>query len=99
MTILEDLEHLAGGTMKVTLIGIEKFSNLQTANGVECDVCGKRVNFDRRESRTALAELAYAGWSVPASTSDFRTPAYCPGHAKHDSAHGSGYQKDVQNDA
>lgn len=73
--------------MKVTVIGIEKFANLQAANGVECDVCGKRINFDRKESRTALAELVDAGWPVPANIFDFHTPAYCPDHAKTAAAH------------
>lgn len=65
--------------MLTVVDGLLRTAMHRDPNGVECDTCGKRVNFDRADYKAELAALAAAGWRIPKG---YDEPAYCPEHSK-----------------
>jgi len=62
----------------VTVAGIERTALGRNPNGVECDVCKRHVNFERREYRETVDQLRAEGWTIGKTLDD---PAFCPEHA------------------
>lgn len=63
--------------MLTVVDGLLRTAMHRDPNGVECDTCGKRVNFDRAGYKAELTALAASGWTIPKGYDD---PAYCPEH-------------------
>lgn len=66
----------------VKVIGIEKFASIQhhIPNGIECDICGRQENWDRRDKEYEIARLRSVGWSGPMNNleTDPKNPDLCP---------------------
>lgn len=49
----------------VTIIGLERPAIIRKPNGIQCDGCGKQINWDRKDADAELARLEAEGWSIP----------------------------------
>lgn len=63
----------------VTVTGIEMFlTKFDKPNGIECDVCGKRINWPREEREFELQQREQEGWLWNERV------AVCPDHDNRD---------------
>ena len=64
--------------MLVTVAGLERTALHRDPNGVECDTCGRRLIWDRKDYAAEVASLREAGWTIP---NRYDQVALCPAHA------------------